>query len=204
LASASFTYANRDFITGELFGGPPEQLLQNLFGAPGAGSKPKSGELFGESNKPFSELKPVQQMLIIKTVSDLYDFKIDMADREVAFLQKLVDLLAGHKKKAVFFITPLNVEALDQFGIFNWDAYDSNSRILRTIVEDKRLKFIDANAGTGALSTYEFFDISHTLDNGGVQFGRELAGKTNRYLLGNSEKSNSPDRDSGSNSGGLK
>jgi hypothetical protein len=214
LASASFTYANRDFITGELFGGPPEQLLLNLFGTPDTGKNPKSGELFGESNKPFSELKPVQQMLIIKTVSDLYDFKIDTADREVIFLRKLVDLLAEHKKKAVFFITPLNVEALDQFGIFNWDAYDSNSRILQSVVEYKKLKFIDANAGTDVLSTYDFFDISHTLDDGGAQFGRELAGKTSRYFLENSEKSNSDGRNSGAsgskgrigsgNSGGLK
>jgi hypothetical protein len=188
LSSASFTFANRDFITEQLFGGPPEQLLENYFNPgrfnPGkTGANSKGGELFGESNKPFSELKPVQQMLIIKTVSDLYDFKIDTADREVVFLRKLVDLLARHKKKAVFFITPLNVEALDQFGIFNWDAYDSNSRMLKAIVESKKLKFIDANAGTDILPTYEFFDISHTLDKGGVKFGKQLTEETGRYFL---------------------
>jgi hypothetical protein len=199
LSSASFTFANRDFITAQLFGGPPEQLLENYFGRSisnpdKTGANPKSGDLFGESNKPFSELKPVQQMLIIKTVSDLYDFKIDTADREVVFLRKLIDLLAKHKKKAVFFITPLNVEALDQFGIFNWDAYDSNSRSLQAIVERKKLKFIDANAGTDILPAYDFFDISHTLDKGGIEFGKQLAGKTGRYFISNS----------GHRSGGLK
>ncbi|HEY3374917.1 MAG TPA: hypothetical protein VGK02_07650 [Candidatus Aquicultor sp.] len=205
LSRYSFTFAQRDYITSTVFGGSPKALFAQLNPATagagtdivdgkttpingGAGSSAGGAEAnalagdTGESSKPFDSLSAAQKLLIIKRCSQLYDYKIDPNDSEIFFLKRLLALLAEHKKRAFFFIAPLNVQALDEYGIYSWDSYDANSKTLRSIVEAQGFPFADANLGAGVVAADQFFDISHTTDAGGIACGKWITDLTAGYI----------------------
>lgn len=180
----SFIVSHRDLVTNTLFGEPPEQAIFKRAKLSGADIA-LSDELLGPSTAgpgmPFDSLSPKQQMFIIERCSDLYDFTINNDDSELYFLNKLLALFAQHEKPAFFFMTPLNTAVLNEYGIMDWKAYGTNTRALQATIEGKGFVFKDATASE-ILSAEQFFDISHSLDSGGIICGTWLALESRGYL----------------------
>ncbi len=183
LKKVSRLYRERETLPFLLFGGKPEDMIYEKY-ANWRGEKPaQNNEGLLSQTLPFSQLSPQKQLVIVKRYSERCHFKLKDAETnsELFFLKRMVRLLKKYKKPAVFFITPLNGDALDAYEMMNWKEYQENMQKISGIITEAELLFLDMNR-KHRYSENLFFDISHTLDVGGKIVGKDLFGDTKTYL----------------------
>jgi hypothetical protein len=69
---------------------------------------------------PFLDLKPTQQMMVLKRYGQNAGFELSPDNSELQVLQATVALLKQAGKPALFVMGPLNVEALDAYEALDW------------------------------------------------------------------------------------
>ncbi len=139
-------------------------------------SAPKKSALVPSlpKNVSFDQLEPARQTEIVERYADFADFQIRRSDSELRMLDLLCGRLQRRQARAVFFMSPLNVSALEGFGVLDRHLYDSNLAIIREIVEKHGLTLIDWNQPKTELPSALFADATHTTDAGSVVFAQRL------------------------------
>ena len=157
-------YGQRDRIWARALGSRPGPALftgwQRLVMPEFAGEVDSS-----PSNQPFDSLEPDAQMLVIDEFASAGDYRFDPRDSEVRVLERLASDLQQGGKRAVFYLSPLNVEALRSFDLYDEKRYRQNVDPLRRIVETRGHRFIDLN-DERAIPSAAFADVNHTTEAG--------------------------------------
>jgi hypothetical protein len=125
-------------------------------------------------NVSFDQLDPARQTEIVERYADLANFKIRRGDSELRMLDLLCARLEHRRAQAVFFMSPLNIGALEGFGVLDRRLYDVNVAVIRAVVEKHGLTFIDWNQPRRELPQALFADATHTTDAGSAVFARRL------------------------------
>ena len=165
-------YGARDEIAGRVLGTTPESTLFDRWqrltmpGFMGEQERAPSGQR-------FDELDPEAQMLVMDEFSAAGDYAFDPRDSEVRMLERLAADLEKSGTRAVFYISPLNVEALDSYELFDEKRYAENVAPLRSIVESHGHRFLDLNTGS-PLPSSAFADVNHTTAAGSELVARKL------------------------------
>lgn len=131
--------------------------------------------------KPFYELKPARQGYIVKRYAQNASFELAADNLEWHFVRRMLAQLKAAGKPAVFFIAPINAEALSFYEVMDWKQYTRNVAKIKASVEAEGFAFVDINR-SGPLPEDLFADISHTLDAGGQAFGPRLWALSRDYL----------------------
>lgn len=132
----------------------------------------QAGEMEGET--PFLDLKPTQQMMMLKRYGQNAGFDLRPDNSELQMLKATVALLKQAGKPVLFVMGPLNVEALDAYEALDWKKYQAVLKPIRATIEAGGFQLLDINPGA-ALPADQFFDITHTLNAGGTAFGIRIA-----------------------------
>ena len=74
----------------------------------------------------------------------------------------------------MFFLSPLDMEILEGFGVLDRQQYNANSGAIRAVVERHGLTFIDWNQPKLTLPSSAFADMTHTTDAGSALFAKRL------------------------------
>jgi hypothetical protein len=127
-----------------------------------------------EGSTPFLDLKPAQQMMVLKRYGQNAGFALSPDNSELQMLQATVDLLKQAGKPALFVMGPLNVEALDAYEALDWKKYQAVLTPIRATIAAGGFELLDINRGA-SLPADQFFDITHTLNAGGIAFGERVA-----------------------------
>ncbi|HSK48010.1 MAG TPA: hypothetical protein VLA05_08420, partial [Coriobacteriia bacterium] len=109
--------------------------------------------------------EPDAQMLVIDEFASAGDYRLDPRDSEVRVIERLASDLQQDGKRAVFYLSPLNVEALRSFDLYDEKRYRQNVDPLRRIVEARGHRFIDLN-DESAIPSAAFADVNHTTEAG--------------------------------------
>jgi hypothetical protein len=125
-------------------------------------------------NSRFDQLDPARQTEIIQRYADYANFHIRRTDSELRMLELLCARLGRRHSNAVLFMSPLNTEALESFGVFDHRLYSANVAIIRAVVEKHGLTFVDWNQPGKKLPSSLFADVTHTTDHGSAVFARRL------------------------------
>jgi len=135
-------------------------------------------------NVAFDDLEPSQQELIVQRYGAYSHFRISPADSELRMLDLLCADLQRRHARAVFFLSPLDMEMLVGFGVLDRKQYDANAAAIRAVVERHGLTFIDFNQPGLALPSSAFADMTHTTDAGSALLAQRLYGKLAPLLRG--------------------
>ena len=168
-------FREHDELASRLFGRPARDELyarwQKL-----SGSAPKELPLAPSlpKNARFDQLDPARQTEIVERYADFASFQIRRSDSELRMLDLLCARMESRHARAVFFMSPLNLGALESFGVFDHRLYSANVAIIRSIVERHGLSFIDWNQPGRELPSALFADATHTTDQGSAVFARRL------------------------------
>ena len=176
-------WRERDALNRRLFGGEPRQVLANRFNAPRSTltSLPADSDPFASLGS-LDDMAPTQRMIAISRFSETSSYDLSPADSEVVFLRKLVKMLSERDKKAVFFMSPLNREVVEDYELVDPKQYAANLAIIKSVVSEGGFPLIDPNTGPFKMSSESFSDISHTTDEGGRIFGEQLYRESAQYL----------------------
>jgi len=176
-------WRERDALDRRLFGGAPRQMLSGGTGVARSSltSLPPDAQSAGNLGS-LDDLPPAQRMIAISRYAENSQFDLSPNDSEVTFLRMLVTMLGAHGKKAVFFVSPLNRQVIDDYELIPPKQYAANIAMIRSIVEAGGFRFIDPNSGVTLVPAEDFSDISHTTDEGGLVFGGQLYQDTWSYL----------------------
>jgi len=183
-------YRQRDLIDQRIFGGSPRNAMADFVRgrtSSASQSAPTTTTTMPEDTAndgftAFDALDPGMQMVVVAQYAEDSSFTIDPADGEVVILDRLASELATAHKKAVFFMSPMNRDVIDSYGLIDPEQYRSNIELLRETVARSGFSLIDHNADARALPAGDFTDISHTTDAGGARFGAVLLEDTLPYL----------------------
>ena len=125
-------------------------------------------------NTPFDRLDPARQTEIVERYANFANFHLQKGDSELRMLDLLCARLERRHANAFFFMSPLNLGALEGFGVFDHRLYSANVAIIRAVVEKHGLTFIDWNQPRKELPSSLFADATHTTDHGSAVFARRL------------------------------
>ena len=125
-------------------------------------------------NVSFDNLDPARQTEIVERYADVANFHVRQSDSELRMLDLLCAQLERAHSRAVLFISPLNIGALESFQAFDRRLYDANVAIIRSVVEKHGLTLIDWNQPGSELAPALFADATHTTDAGSAVFARKL------------------------------
>lgn len=169
-------YRLRELISVQWLGHTPEGWVfahyERLVGVQG-------GEM--EGNTPFLDLKPAQQMMVLRRYGQNAGFSLHPDNSEFQILRWMVQTLKQAGKSALFIMGPLNVEVLDAYEVLDWKRYDAVVQSLRQVVEQGGSHWLDINRSQ-PLPADQFFDMTHTLNAGGSALGQILATKLRPLL----------------------
>lgn len=166
-------YGARDRLMGVTVGSTPESALferWQMLTMPGF----EGEQEYVPAGSPFDELSPDEQMLAMDEFSSAGVFNLDEDDSEVLMLDRLCEDLASEGVRAVFYMSPVNKEALESFGLFDAEQYEANVSVLRAIVAKHGHQFIDMNT-EATFPSSAFADINHTTADGSRMVAEELA-----------------------------
>ncbi len=167
-----YLYGARDAFAARLLGTTPEQRLYHeweMLAVPGF----EGAENLILSESPFEELEPDTQMLILDEFSEAADYRIDERDSEVRMLERLAIDLETQGARAIFYLSPLNTDALASFDLLDREGYAANAQKIRAICVSHGHRFIDFNTDT-SLPSAAFADINHTTPAGSVLVAEQL------------------------------
>lgn len=141
-----------------------------------AGNKPEQLPLAPSlaKNSRFDLLDPARQTEIVERYADFANFHLRRGDSELRMLDLLCARLERGHAHAVFFMSPLNIGALESFGVFDHRLYSANVAIIRAVIERHGLSLIDWNQTAKILPSALFADATHTTDHGSAVFARRL------------------------------
>lgn len=182
-------WRERDVIDRRLFGGSPRQTLQAML-APRTAATSTAEATFtvlpddaaNEGSASFDSLDPGARIVAIARYAEDSSFTISASDDQVRLLDELARTLASEGKRAVFFVSPMNRDVIDSYGLIDPAQYAGNVGILRAVVTSHGLRFIDLNTEGEHMPEADFADISHTNDVGGALVGRLLWDLTASYI----------------------
>ena len=174
-------YREKDRIASAIFGSTPELFFFKNYKKI-MGKINEDEEVDPNDFNSFCDMSPKKQMIIVKRYGNSSHFQIKEDNVELMFLEKVLSLLEANKKKAVFFIAPINVQALNDYEVMKWNEYKKNMNVIAEEVKKHNYLFLDYNP-SHTIGCENFFDISHTLDDGGKAFGKMLFKDTQKYLF---------------------
>jgi len=168
-------FREHDELATRLFGRPLRDELYTRWQKL-AGSAPEKIPLAPPlaKNTRFDQLDPARQTEIVERYADFASFHLRRGDSELRMLDILCARLEHLDARAVFFMSPLNIGALESFGVFDHRLYSANVAIIRAVVEKHGLTFIDWNQPGNELPSALFADATHTTDRGSAVFARRL------------------------------
>ncbi len=167
-----FFYREADRIALNLFGDIPDSALYQLYRDRVFAAE----EDLRDRYTAFTDLSPTQQTIIANRYRETsqVDLTSDRdSNTEFLFLQKIIALLQKYDKNAIFFMAPLNVDALEFYDAIDWRQYETNVAAIANVVRSSGFQFIDYNPEP-LMPEWFFSDISHTTDEGGEYFGDRL------------------------------
>ncbi len=168
-------FREQDALAARLFGRPiNEELFARWQKMTHAAPKPLVAVAPPPVNVVFDDLEPSQQELIVQRFSEYSDFHVSPADSELRMLDLLCADLQRRRARAVFFLSPLDMEILEGFGVLDRQQYNANSGAIRAVVERHGLTFIDWNQPKLTLPSSAFADMTHTTDSGSALFAKRL------------------------------
>lgn len=168
-------YREHDELATRLFGRPiRDELLARWQKLTGSGPKKLPLAPALAKNTRFDQLDPAQQTEIVERYAEFANFHLRRDDSELRMLDLLCARLEQRGAHAVFFMSPLNLGALEGFGVFDHRLYDANVAVIRAVVEKHGLTFIDWNQPGKELPSALFADATHTTDQGSAVFARRL------------------------------
>jgi len=165
-----FFYREKERLAQLWLGKSPEQAFYELFFA--AQASPETEDT--PSAQPFYELPNARQLYVVQRYAQNVDFDLSPDNLELRFVSQMLAQLQAAQKPAVFFMAPINVEALDYFEVMDWQRYQRNTQQIRNLIEAAGYTLLDDNLSEPLAEEY-FADISHTLDAGGAAYGERLA-----------------------------
>jgi hypothetical protein len=174
-------WRERDVLNRRLFGGKPQAVLRDAVDR-AIGGEAAPDEAADDGFASFDSLDPGRQMIVVSRYAENASFTLSRSDTEVEALRILVRRLAAQRKRAVFFMAPLNRELIESYALVDPVQYESNIAILRGIVTAQGFPFLDYNTGPVVVPSPDFVDISHTNDAGGRAVGTLLYRDTAAYL----------------------
>jgi hypothetical protein len=168
-------FREHDELTVRLFGRPVRDELYARW-QDATGSTPKKAALAPSlpKNVAFDRLDPARQTEIVERYADFANYRIRRSDSELRMLDLLCARLERSHSRAVFFMSPLNIGALEGFGVLDRHLYDANLAVIRATVEKHGLTLIDWNQPQTELPSALFADATHTTDAGSTVFARRL------------------------------
>lgn len=135
--------------------------------------------------RSFDKLKEHQQEEIVKHFTSLYawDEPFDQSKSFGLFLmEKTLDLLDEHKKKAVFYSAPLDKQMIDEHHMLDWNDYHIVMGAYQELIESRNYPFIEFNKDESNLIPHEYYhDASHLIDDGSTIFGEILYERLRAY-----------------------
>lgn len=169
-------YRERERLALQFLGQSPERwFYDKFFPQAKADASPESDANAEEApeSKPFYELKNARQVYIVKRYAENATYELTDENIEWRFVRQMLKQLKAQNKPAVFFIAPINADALRFYEVMDWKQYQRNIAKLKQSIEAEGFGFIDINISQ-PLPEDLFADISHTLDEGGKSFGPML------------------------------
>ncbi|MBF2052225.1 MAG: hypothetical protein IGS03_02030 [Candidatus Sericytochromatia bacterium] len=166
-----FFYREKERLAALWLGASPENWLYRQFFA-------QASDEEAPDSQPFYTLPNARQVYMVKRYAENVDFEITSHNPELQFLERMLRLLQASGKPAVFFLAPINADALNYYEVMDWQRYASHSQLLRQKIEGAGFRFLDPNLasnGQEPLTEEHFADISHTLNSGAKLFGARLA-----------------------------
>jgi hypothetical protein len=177
-------WRERDALDRELFGGRPQDVLAGAVagwrGEPVTSDEDPPADGFAD----FDSLEPEQQMIVVSQYAENSDFTLAASDPQVAVLARLSKMLKSQGKRAVFFVSPLNMRLIREYGLIDPAQYAGNVAVLERAVASAGFPFIDLNADPDSLPRTAFADISHTTDAGARVAGDLLWREAGAYVRG--------------------
>jgi hypothetical protein len=179
-------YRDRTAVGARLFGGMPDQQLRASWVRLRTGKPPTDEEAPPTKADflSFADQEPERQALIVGGYSETASFTVAPDSPTLARLRLLADELRRQGVRAVFYVAPLNREAIDQFELIDPAVYRRNTDLIGSVVRSAGFPFLDYNRGPVRLGMFYFADISHTTDAGGRAFGSMLFRDSESYLRG--------------------
>jgi hypothetical protein len=177
-------WRQRDALDRLLFGGRPQDVLA------GAVARWRGETVTTDEDPPadgfadFDSLEPEQQMVVVAQYAENADFTLSASDPEVAVLSRLAGMLKARDKRAVFFVSPLNMWLVREYGLIDAAQYAGNMAVIRRAIAGGGFPLLDLNADAEALPRSAFADISHTTDAGARMVGALLWRETGTYVRG--------------------
>lgn len=178
-------YHDRDAISYRLFKTrtPMEKIRREI--------KKKEDEKKGikESYTPmytaYDKLKDAQKEGIDKHYKELYRWNKPF-DKDNSFglfmIEKTLDLLQEHDKKAVFYSAPLDKEHIAKKKLFNWNEYTKVMGAYQKLIESKGYPYIEFNKDKNNTIPHEYYrDPAHLIDKGNKMFGEILYKRLKEY-----------------------
>ncbi|PKL76203.1 MAG: hypothetical protein CVV27_11475 [Candidatus Melainabacteria bacterium HGW-Melainabacteria-1] len=169
-------YREREQLALKWLGQSPERWLYERFFPQAVAEDVDEPEA-----RPFYELKEARQLYIVQRYAKNASFELSDDNTEWRFVKRMLKQLRQAGKPAVFFVAPINAEALRFFEVMDWAQYQRNLAKLRASIEAEGFALIDVNLNS-PLPEDLFADISHTLDAGGQVFGPRLWELSKSYL----------------------
>lgn len=171
-------YRERERLALQVLGQTPERWFYDRF-FPQAQAEDNAEE--SPDAKPFYELKNARQIYIVKRYAENATYELTDDNIEWRYVRQMLKQLKANNKPAVFFIAPINADALRFYKVMDWKQYERNVAKIRQSIEAEGFAFVDINIKQ-ALPEDLFADISHTLDDGGKSFGPLLFSLSRPYL----------------------
>lgn len=169
-------YAGREQLDARLFGGTPRDVLAGKQDSQGA-------DTLGGGFASFDALDPARQMVVVSQYAEESSFTLGADDPQVRELAALARSLKAHGVKAVFYLSPLNRQLVEDYQLLDAAQYARNVAVLRAAVTPSRFPFVDYNSGRVRFGSELFADVDHTTDAGAVAVGRALFADTRRYVF---------------------
>lgn len=89
-------------------------------------------------------------------------------------MERTLDLLQAHVKKAVFYTAPLDYDLIANRKLFDWDDYGKVMGEYRKLVESRGFQFVEFNEGKNVVPHKYYRDPTHLTDEGSRKFGEIL------------------------------
>lgn len=183
-------WRERDVLDRRLFGGPPRQSLAaaaaRLTGTATTAAATTTvlpADTGEDRFASFDQLDPAAQMVVVAQYAEESSFTLSPGDPSLRILHELAAELSAAHKKAVFYLSPMNQDVIDSYGLIDPGQYRDNVARMRRAVSGYGFPFIDFNTGE-RMPPADFADISHTNDRGGLLVGRRLWAATGTYVTG--------------------
>lgn len=133
----------------------------------------------------YDKMKVAQKEGIDNHYKELYRWNKPF-DKDNSFglfiIEKTLDLLQEHDKKAVFYSAPLDKEHIAKKKLFNWNDYNTVMGAYQKLIESRGYPYIEFNKDKDNTIPHEYYrDPSHLIDKGNHMFGEILYGRLKEY-----------------------